>query len=239
VAPPDILPDLTRVHFKLEEPQQWPIFISGPCSRGIDSKSLFILGIYADARHEPREAWAYFSKSAEAGYIPALYLLSSVYTSESNPYGVKPNPERTHDPRVAIRAADLLIQAKRYGQARAILETCAGASPEAKLKLANLLSPLDGQLSDAPTALRLYAELAEQGETGGMRRLALDLTEGGSVGIERDVNRAWQLLKRANELDGHGKQKVVSSGTVGAVACIVVAVGVIAFLWRRRQGIAK
>jgi TPR repeat protein len=184
----------------------------------------------------------------QAGYLPAMYLVASVQQTESNPYGVKLNLEessrlfaaiyeRTHEPVAAIRTATVLGQLKRYGQARSILETCADASTDAKLMLADLLSPIFGKGEDAARAVQLYEALVEEGSVVACMHLARHLQEGVGVAVDRD--RAVELMERANAMDPDQPVTTVVQSIPVVLIMGVVGVAAVAatvfFLWMRSR----
>ena len=219
--------------------KSWAMLISDASDRGIDPKSQFLLGIKADAERNFQLAWRQFQGASDAGYFPARLLVADVYASADNPYGVAVDIEKsigmlselfeeTKRSEIAIKAAKLLVMQERYDDATSILEKA--LSHDARLMLAELLSPLFGPLNEPERAVEIFEDLARQNHPKAMRRLAKHHTVGCGVPINK--NRAKSLLSAARCLDGEEPETIeVSSRWAGffigfSVAAVALSVGI-------------
>ncbi|KAH0787812.1 hypothetical protein GPJ56_008335 [Histomonas meleagridis] len=231
---------------------EWPFLISSPSAHGIDSKSLFLLGLHADSSKDYQTAWTNFFNSYKAGYYPAAILVADILMSSENPYSVKQDLDEsikillnifdeTHKPQIAIKAASALKKRHRFMDARALLERCADQDDDAKLMLAKLLSPIFGELDEAQHAVSLFAALSSKKNPEAMRCLAKHMLTGS--GIEKNKEEAKRLIEEAKSIDGVAAEIIQISdkwshvliGAAIGVGVAAVAFGIVA-LWRRRSG---
>lgn len=234
----EVLSDIIKITITKTSNVIWARLISGPSSKGIDAKSLFYYGIHLDTQHQYRDAWTAISKAATLNYFPALLFVAETYMEEQNPYGIPQNVDegiriyveiynKYHFEDIGLRAAEALRKRQRYTEARAILESCSSTSPEAKLLLGELLSPIYGEINDPQAAVQYFTELVQTRNPKAMRHLAEHLKQG--VGIAQDNDRAEQLIHQANEIEGKNEIVVRYIDDWSSVAiCASVAAAAVA-----------
>jgi hypothetical protein len=233
---PEITNDQIKVTLTKAVPSHlWTSLISDRSSRGIDAKSQWILGMAADASGDFKTAWRHISESAEAGYLHALLLAADAYGGE-NPFGVLKDLnesfrllnrawEQTRLPEIGLRVANTLLELNEFERAKVILEQCAPASPEAKFRLAVLLSPVHGSLNDYEVSTALFRELANAGDARAMRLLVDHVRE-----RDPEEARHWEEeARRAGE--NHARPEGELSGWQSLVIPLGVVIGIGALGW--------
>jgi hypothetical protein len=233
----DVFARFCRVRLTKSAPSDWPVFISAPSSRGIDPKSLFMLGVLADAAARPRHAWSRFVEAADRGYVPAQMLLACCLLNDTNPYQVPRDVARgiaileaippnrlTDDVRVALAGA--LTAGGRGADARAVLAGAAPTCIEAKLKLVEMLD-------DQVQIVEILEDLVRRRSAVAAHKLAGCYAAG--RGVRKDPQRARELSGLACGLD-KDLEPVVVDQAIGANmlttgAAIVLFIGVFVGMW--------
>lgn len=217
----DLSARFCRVRLTKSNPADWPVFISSPSSRGIDAKSLFMLGVLDDAAARPAHAWSRFIEAADRGYVPAQLLLACCLLNDANPYQVSRDvargiqilesipPDRLpDDARVALAGA--LAGSGRAGDARAVLAACAPTCIEAKLTLVELLEGAR-EPGAAAQIVEILEDLVRRRSAVAAHKLAGCYAAG--KGVRKDAQRARELSELACGLDKALAPVVVDGGT--------------------------
>ena len=199
-----------------ENHEIWPLFIIGPSTRGIDPKSLFVLGFYKISTFSEESAFSSFEKSADMGYIPAKLCVADILLSDTNPYDVpkdinraieilKTIPVARRDPVVSICLSNALLSVKDTLGARRVLEESVETSSSVKLALVKMISPIYNKNNksedDAVTAVKYLESLASRRNPQALKMLSLHLAKG--KGIQKDYKKAIELEKLAHSLDSN------------------------------------
>ena len=214
----------------------WPYLISAKSSRGIDTKSQFLLGVVAESNGNYNEAFKLYSLAAQKNYLPAMRYIAYIYASDENPYNVKANIRESinvyqnmfrvsHDIEIGLILSKSLRKAKRLDEARQILELCANYSNEAKFMLACMLTPLYGELDEPEKSIKLFKELSDNQVIDATKKLIEHYEKGigTSVNLE-EAERLKQELAKAAPVKKSPPSKLwmlVGTIAVGAAAgCI-------------------
>ncbi|WP_432696751.1 tetratricopeptide repeat protein [Marinobacterium sp. YM272] len=159
------------------------------------AEALFNLGILYDdglgVTEDLEQALSYYSEAAKAGSRSAAYRLGLLYL---------------RDPRMATNTDEARYWLSRAAldgdkDAAALLKGLTDESSESSgmQKVESLLLE-----DESAEAVALLTQLAEQGDTAAMNRLAWIYESG--VHVEKDLSRAAQLFERAAELGDAGSQ---------------------------------
>lgn len=233
-------------------PKMWPLVISDKCAKGIDSKSLFMLGVQADSLKQYKNAWNYFRESSEMGYVIAKLLVADILISSKNPYGVKCDIDRsisilsdiysqTKIPEIGIKVAAAYKKNSMFAEAKNILQLCSQESDDAKLMLAKLLSPIFGELDEPEISVKLFTQLSESKNPEAMRCLGKHMVDG--IGIEKNREGGLSLIEEASAIDGTVPETIripdtLMSSIIGAsigIGLVAIAFCVFSFFSRRRK----
>ena len=241
-------------HLVLEKKDEilWAYLISGRSSKGIDPKSLFILGFGADMNKNPREAFGLFKESANKGYFQAKLIVADTYLNDDNPYDIKADykkgikvlesiPKERYHTELYKFLANAFIKANEIEKAAEILRNISTESDEARLTLAKLFSPVCGckdnsKVDEAVSNLKI---LAKKKNVEAMKILAQHYANG--YGVDKDLDKAKSLLKKVHKNDPEALndcQKSSVSITLISIAAVSVALigflGIRLFMRRRK-----
>lgn len=204
---------LCKIIMQKEEHVIWPLFIDGPSIKGIDSKSLFVLGIFEDAKGNSSCAYQNYCKAAEQDYKPALLFLADALLSDTNPYDVPQNIEESisllqriplefRDDAITKRLASAMLHLGQKEKALNELKRKADEYPEVRLELAKRLSPLSEYKGNEPDQAVHHLEiLAAKDNFEALLLLSQHLFKG--CGTKKDKQRAIQIDKHLAEIDIH------------------------------------
>ena len=207
----EIQDDLFVITLQKEIAETWPILIISPIGQDIDARSLFILGIFKDAKKERREAFSCFKRSAEAGFLPAIVLIADTYLGdETNPYDIAPDPaiaiqmiqkipSENMDSEILYRLIRALLIQKRNDEALQLLQNATfKLNDETQYLYATLLSPILGEGQNPELAVSLLKEIAS---TYPKAKLGLALHLFSGLGIKKDKKLALQYYQEAIKED--------------------------------------
>jgi hypothetical protein len=240
----DVRPDIITVTFTKATAEDWPLIVADESSSGIDPKSQFVLAVKAYNEHLWELAWAHLTNSAAAHFCPALLAVSQIYNFPANPCGVKSNPDECirilisiyreyRVPEIGIRAALTLKEHHKFEEAKQLLEECMDSSPQAKLILAKLLSPIFGELNDAERAVELFESLSAEQNADAMRYLAAHYSQG--MGVRANQRIARRLSAEAEQLSNPEKQESRFGWTPWVITISVLGVAALLYFGRRHR----
>jgi hypothetical protein len=215
----------------------WQIFIRGRSIRGIDPKSLFMLGVYDDACARPRAAWLKFEESANLGYVPAKFLMATTLLNDGNPYHVSKDelrgvaildsiPAEYLTPQIRMVHFDALLRVGEPDRARIVLSEAALTSSDARLRLVHFLDKLPDP--DGAIERELIAHLETLvGENYADACLALAQRYITGKGVQKDSEVARQLAARAHELDPNLPETVEAHDGMASVPMVIATVSLV------------
>ncbi|KAK8896478.1 hypothetical protein M9Y10_014378 [Tritrichomonas musculus] len=218
------------------EENTWNLLVNAPSKKGIDPKSVFLLGADANNNRKYDEAFELISASASEGYTPAMEILADIYSSEESPYKEHYNIdnsidtlnklfESTEDPNHGMRLASIYRTLKRPEEAKDVLTKCADKSKDAKLMLAFMLSPLTGELDEPEKAVELLRDLSNEHVPEATSVLINHLEKGvGATSDEKEIKKLRTELRDIQRKNLLSKYKNVFIGlAIAAAACATIA----------------
>ncbi|OHT11433.1 hypothetical protein TRFO_19064 [Tritrichomonas foetus] len=194
--------------------EYWPLFIISSSSRGIDPKSLFMIGYYKISTFDEESAFNYFKEASDCGYLPAQLCVADILLSDTNPYDVpkdvdeairilKSIPLNRRSPKVTICLSDALLTQENQLEARHVLEESAETGSEVKIKLVKMISPIfnkNGTNEDATQAVNYLLPMAiEQNNPEALKLLSQHVAKG--KGIQKDYAKAIEYEQIAHSID--------------------------------------
>ena len=225
-----------RVEMQKVEARNWPLLIKRPSGSEIDPMSQFMLGVEKEASGHPWEAWSFFKKAAERGYVHAVILVADSLLNDVNPYRVRKDeeeairllqsiPEDRKRPPIRVVLSSALREVGRIAEGKAELEKAGEESPDARKELIRVLTTLPDPTGENLAERVHHLELlAANDDVEALQMLAKCYASG--KGCAKNRERAKQLAHRAHELDPSIPPAVESSGIATNVA-VAVAIGAV------------
>ncbi|OHS94457.1 hypothetical protein TRFO_11060 [Tritrichomonas foetus] len=201
----EIIAPIIKIKLIKKNNNLWPLLIREKSSKGIDSKSQFLLGCAAESQGYFNEAFKFYTQSAQKNYLPAMRYLAYIYASEQNPYHIRTNIKESiniyqnmfkisQDKEIGLILAKSLRKERRIDEAKNVLEICAQSSNDAKYMLACMYSPLlGGELNDPKRAVKLFKELSNASMVDATKKLIQHYEQG--VGTPVNLEEAERLRK--------------------------------------------
>ena len=229
------------------EPVTWPLLVTEESPAGIDSKSLFMLGVRDEFTGCPKDAWTRYLAAAARGYVVASVLAARTLLRGSDLYGVARNeraaisllqaiPEDKQTVDVLNLLSDALIQVGEIDEGRRILQRAAEKSPDSRLRLTKLLNSLpDPEGKYVKERVRHLTLLADSNNAEAIQLLSQCYATG--KGVRQNVRHATELAKRAKTIDptlpDPFKVDRTSKGMMVTAAISTVVLGVTLWIWKR------
>ncbi|EAY07745.1 hypothetical protein TVAG_118260 [Trichomonas vaginalis G3] len=233
-----------------ENTDRWPILIKAPSMRGIDNKSLYLIGVYNDGCAKYEEAYKYYYLSATKGFVTAITTVADILLSDYNNYGVKKDVDaalkllRTIKPVdrttevTQTLTTDYISQNKKEEAVKVMKEHLSAKEDLiVRFDLAKLLSPIAGGIGPATEAVESLKILVKAGNPEAMQLLAQHLYKG--IGTVECRQKALELDAQACEINPNLKRIYGNNGIYQNIAIASATTfafaGAIYYIWNMRN----
>jgi hypothetical protein len=202
--------DICRITLYKIDRSIWPVVIAGSSARGIDPKSLFMLGVYDDACGRREDAWRKFEESAALGFIHAKSVIATSLLNDGNPYLAPQDfsrgisilesiPQQSITTELQVVHFGALLSIGEAQKARAIFPGD-DISNDTRLKIVRFLDSLHTFDAEIEKEMIVHlSALAEQNEPEACYLLAKRYAFG--RGVTRNAEYAVRLAARAHAMD--------------------------------------
>lgn len=236
-----------KMTFTKEFPCTWPVLIVGESPRGIDPKSIFLLGVEQDAMRNHPEALQFYQESAQHGFNFAHILLADIYLSDTRIYGTIKDPHAALEELVQVHKeylteeivltmADLYAGEGDIDSGIEALRSIKQPTEHLRFEIAKRLSPFYGG-NQPGEAVEILQQLSDEGNSDAMMLLSRHLQSG--YGVRRDKRRARNLKEHASKIGGltldepkGNRRKWIAMGVSFAS---LVLIGVCGLRWKLRR----